>query len=235
MSEESIPAYLEMRASDADVEEKFADSKVAANKIAQAIINEFKALMDGGKPDPEKAQKGLNFIDTNADKLDILPKKKIVAGIEYGGHNILPAGTKLEKGAVVGGGTKDKFIATIARSDGYVADERELAKLHIKYGKELDSIRKEVERVADGAQWQIDVVETAHGKELRGIIGDPKKDGKKASKKAKLDDSEAKKDKDKDKDEVVDEEDGYDLDSGPLDGAEEAVEDGSEESYKEEL
>jgi protein OS-9 len=98
-------------------------------------------------------------------------KKRIkVADIEIGGYNILPPGTKLEKGAVVGGGP-EKYIGTIAKSDGYVASDQELAKMKVEKIQDFEMIRDEVMNQADGAEWHIDLVHTARGTEMRAFIG----------------------------------------------------------------
>jgi protein OS-9 len=240
MNEESIPAYLDMRAVETKAEK--AEAEKLANRIAQEILNEFKAIMGGtkekskgkdkkdGKDDKDGKDVGEADITKEAAKPTKL-KKKYIAGIEVGGHNILPEGTKLEKGAVVGGGIREKVLVTIARSDGYVADEQELAKLDIKYGKELDTIKQEVERVAKGADWQIDVVETARGKELRGIIGDPKK--KDSTKKGSTGSSKGQ--KSEDEEEGEEEEIGDEDDEKSFEDSDDEWEEGSEEGYKEEL
>jgi protein OS-9 len=232
MSEESISAYLEIRATESKAEK--AEAEKLANTIAQEILNEFKAIMGGGSTKSEGKDKDdtkdvAKEREAEAAVKPKKPRKNIIAGIEVGGHNILPEGTKLEKGAVVGGGTREKVLATIARSDGYVADERELAKLNIKYGKELDTIKQEVERVAEGAEWQIDVVETTRGKELRGIIGDPKK--KESTKKSSV---ASKKGQQPEQEEDAENGEAYDAERS-FDDSEDEWDDGSEEGFKEDL
>lgn len=147
-------------------------------------------------------------------------KKVIVGGIEIGGYNVLKPGTKLEKGAVVGGGVKEKFIATIAKSNGWIASDKDLQRLNIKSKKkDVEKIKKEVERAADGKEWQLNVVETHRGRELRGIIEDPEKDVK--SPKAAGKEGGKKKNNNNNNNEAP-----------PKD---ESEEEGSEETYKEEL
>jgi protein OS-9 len=117
----------------------------------------------------------LNQIDSG------VPKKKPqrVGDIEIGAHVLIPKGKKIEKSVVVGGG-KETLIATIAKSDGFIASEREMQKVGIKNGKEVEDVKKQVERVAEGKGWRLDVVQTPRGKELRGVIeaADDAKKGK---------------------------------------------------------
>lgn len=106
----------------------------------------------------------------NGDIREAKPyKPRVVGGIEIGGHKVIPKGKKIEKSAVVGGG-KETLVATIARSDGFVLSDRELRGLKIPSGKEVEAVKQEVERVAQGKSWRLDVVETPRGRELRGII-----------------------------------------------------------------
>jgi protein OS-9 len=121
----------------------------------------------------------LNQIDTGVP----VKKMQIVGDIEVGAHVLVPKGKKLEKSVIVGGG-KETLIATIAKSDGYIASEREMQKVGIRNGKEVEGVKKEVERVAAGKGWRLDVVETPRGKELRGVI-EATDDEKKSKQKAK--------------------------------------------------
>lgn len=103
---------------------------------------------------------------------NIPPKKKTqyVGDIEIGAHAVIPKGKKIAKSVAVGGG-KETLLATIAKSDGFVASEKDLHAKGIKVTKkEVESVKKEVEKVADGKHWRLDVVETPRGKELRGVI-----------------------------------------------------------------
>lgn len=128
--------------------------------------------------DLDRVLKGLQtgqFIfdaDANGDIRDAKPHKpRIVGGIEIGGHKVIPKGKKIEKSVVVGGG-KETLIATIARSDGFVMSDMELRRFKIPGGREVEAVKQEVERVAQGKSWRLDVVETPRGRELRGIIDD---------------------------------------------------------------
>lgn len=162
-----------------------------------------------------------------------LPKPRIIIGdIEVGAHAIVPQGKKIEKSVVVGGG-KETLIATIAKSDGFMASESDMKRVGIRTHREVEGVKKEVERVAGGKAWRLDVVETPRGKELRGVIEEDEKTkegvnkiGKKQGIEKKADDG--KKEKDSSSDAKVE-----------PDGLEQEVveesEEGSDETYKEEL
>ena len=110
------------------------------------------------------------FDDGNEDIREAQPKRRqVIGGIEVGGHKIVPKGKKIEKSALVGGG-KETLVATIAKSDGYIASDKELRALKIPGGKEVEIVKREVEKVARGQGWRLDVVDTPRGRELRGII-----------------------------------------------------------------
>lgn len=110
------------------------------------------------------------FDDSNNDIREAQPKRReVIGGIEVGGHKLVPKGKMIEKSALVGGG-KETLVATIANSDGYIASEKELKSLRIPSGKEVEAVKREVEKVARGQGWRLDVVDTPRGRELRGII-----------------------------------------------------------------
>ena len=118
---------------------------------------------------------------------------QVVGDIVIGGHAIVPEGTKIEKSAIVGGG-KETYIDTIASSDGKVLPEDEMKKLGLGDPRAVEKLRKELEKIAQGQEWKLDVIDTPRGREYRGIIGneEDEKDGKKsggdkAGKKAKQD------------------------------------------------
>jgi protein OS-9 len=242
MASDSIPSYLANR--EADIRQVEAAMKEEAKDLASGFFEDIKAALgfdpfEGiaqpthqGEPDSDWDGPPVED-DTGetAERTAAVKKHHIRIGdMEVGGYNILPPGTKLEKGAAVGGKSKEKLLGTIARSDGFVASDKELSRLKIQSGKELDAIKDKVRRAAGGADWQIDVVETARGKELRGIIADKpdettdkkRKAGKKPKRKAR--DGETEK-----KQRQRAEQAGDDTD----DGGDEGI--GSEETFKEEL
>jgi protein OS-9 len=101
-----------------------------------------------------------------------------------------------------------------------MASDRELAKLSIRNNKDVEAVKKEVERVAEGKEWQLDVVETPRGRELRGIIAKDE-DEKTTKTKKKLKPKQKKVDRDED-----------DRQDPEVEVEKEA---GSDETYKEEL
>ncbi|KAK5677516.1 Protein OS-9 [Elasticomyces elasticus] len=104
-------------------------------------------------------------------------KVQIVGDIRIGAHQLVPAGTKIEKSAIVGGG-KETYIDTIASSDGKVLGDEAIKKLGLGSPEAVAKLRKELERVAGGERWKLDVIDTPRGREYRGIIGDEDEDGK---------------------------------------------------------
>lgn len=207
----SIPAYL--------ADKEATDIQIEAN-LDIFLEEEIRAHLADGVP---------------------LPKVPIVIGdIEVGGHAIVPPGKKIEKSVVVGGG-KETLIATIAKSDGYLASDADMKRVGIRTHREVEAVKKEVERVAGGKPWRLDVVETPRGKELRGVIEDDneekeekaKEGGDKIGKKPPMQKTVL--DSKKDYREPVD---AFDT-KAESDNSEKAVieesEDGSEETYKEEL
>ncbi|KAK5712345.1 Protein OS-9 [Elasticomyces elasticus] len=155
-------------------------------------------------------------------------KVQIVGDIRIGAHQLVPAGTKIEKSAIVGGG-KETYIDTIASSDGKVLGDEAIKKLGLGSPEAVAKLRKELERVAGGERWKLDVIDTPRGREYRGIIGDEdeeKKEGEKGKgvkgKKAKSADAKAG--------------DGSASEGEESEGEGEAEQEGSEEEYyKEEL
>jgi protein OS-9 len=147
-----------------------------------------------------------------------LKKTRYVGDIEIGAHAVVPRGKEIQKSVVVGGG-KEVLVATIAKSDGFVATEKELQAKGIKVtSKEVDGLTKALNRRAQGHSWRLDVIETPRGNELRGVIemDDKKKKKKKGSGDAIADDEKAPK-----------------KEEAGMEG--EVEEEGSEERYKEEL
>lgn len=144
-----------------------------------------------------------------------LNKKLFVGDIEVGGNHVVPRGKQIESSVIAGGG-KETFVATIAKSDGFIMSDAELRKLNMQ--GQVQAVKSEMERVSKGKDWRLDVVETARGKELRGIIetGQSDDSGRQGEGKAA---------------ESAEQQDGEAAEAGE----EDAYEDGSEETYKEEL
>lgn len=226
MASEAIPSWIAARQSATAAYE--ASLKASAGQAAGHFLDELKSAfgIDTVDAKHEEAGKGMGSDVEHHDQIRHKIKKNLprVGDIEVGGHNIMPEGITLEKGIVVGGTGNEKHIATIARSDGFTATEKQLSKLNIHGGKELELIKDKVRRSADGADWQIDVVETARGKELRGIIGDLKKRKNPHGKPAAAHKPKAKQDAEH-----------KDPRDSEADKNDEGSAEGSEERYKEEL
>jgi protein OS-9 len=128
---------------------------------------------------------------------------QVVGDILVGSHEIVPEGVKLEKSAIVGGG-KETYVDTVASSDGRVLSDEELKKLGLGDARAVEKLKKELEKIAGGKDWKLDVIDTPRGREYRGIIGeDEEEEEKKAqeprkeSKKGKGEKETKEKDKDK--------------------------------------
>ncbi|KAI6885751.1 hypothetical protein KC360_g3421 [Hortaea werneckii] len=107
---------------------------------------------------------------------------QIAGDILIGGNAIVPKDLKLEKGAIVGGG-KETYIDTVASSDGRTLSEEHMKKLGLGDPKAVEKLRKELEKIAKGESWKLDVIDTPRGREYRGIIGDDDEKEKDAGKK----------------------------------------------------
>lgn len=95
---------------------------------------------------------------------------KFVGDIVIGGHSIVPEGVKIEKSVIAGGG-KVTYVDTVANSWGKKLSKEDLEKLGLKDTKAIESLKKELEKVADGDNWKLDVFDTPQGREYRGIYG----------------------------------------------------------------
>ena len=151
----AIPSWLAEKA------EKDEQAELQADKMLDNIMH----VLDTGEmklTDEELAQV-LPAVGV-ADQI-------MIGDIIVGGHNVVPKGKTIQKSAVLGG--KEKLIATIAKSNGFLATEEELQKIDIKNArKEIEDVKKELEKVAGDKAWRLDVIETPRGRELRGIIDD---------------------------------------------------------------
>jgi len=104
--------------------------------------------------------------------IDYDPPQQVVGGVVIGAQKYVGApGKKIEKSAIVGGG-KETFIGTVATSDGTKLSAEELKKLSIKDPKDVERFQREMEKMANGRGWRLDVVDTPRGREYRGIVDD---------------------------------------------------------------
>ncbi|KAK3117924.1 Protein OS-9 [Teratosphaeriaceae sp. CCFEE 6253] len=180
----------------------------------------------------EEAEKETDLWEATADAAAALGAStgfddniRIVGDIVVGGHALVPEGTKIEKSAIVGGG-KETYIATAASSDGKILNADDIKRLGLGNPEAVEKLKKELEKIAQGQQWKLDVIDTPRGREYRGIIGDEeddekaKKDGSKKKKKAKS---------------VKSDGTGEDAKGEREDDGEDAQKGSEEEYYKEEL
>ncbi|KAK6000166.1 hypothetical protein QM012_004154 [Aureobasidium pullulans] len=102
-----------------------------------------------------------------------------IGGITIGAHKWVPEGSKIEKSAIVGG-TKDKFVETIADSFGKAMSADELKRLGLGDAKSVETLKKELEKIANGQGWELKVFDTPDGREYRGVLlGDEEPDSAK--------------------------------------------------------
>ncbi|KAI5369545.1 Putative mannose-6-phosphate receptor binding domain superfamily, MRH domain, protein OS-9 [Septoria linicola] len=100
-----------------------------------------------------------------------------VGDIYVGEHRLVPEGVKIEKSAIVGGG-KETYVDTLADSEGRIMSKEDLEKLGLSDPKQIEKLKKELEKIAQGQTWKLDVIDTPRGREYRGIIGDDEEEGK---------------------------------------------------------
>lgn len=148
-----------------------------------------------------------------------------VGGIILGANKWVPVDSKIEKSAIVGGGGKESYVETIADSTGKLLTAEQLKKMNLGDVKDVEKLKKELEKIAGGQQWKLEVFDTPQGREYRGVLlgdEDPREDDKKQQEQMQRKDLTPKK---------------ADGDGGDGDqGAEEESENkGSEETYKDEL
>lgn len=142
-----------------------------------------------------------------------------IGGIVLGANKWVPKDQKIEKSAIVGGG-KETYLETIADSMGKLLSPEKLKAMGLGDAKSVDALKKELEKIAGGQGWKLEVYDTPQGREYRGVLlgdEDPKEDDK-----AKKEGVKAKKEGKADEEKT---------DEAP----EEKTEEGSEETYKDEL
>ncbi|KAK3661645.1 Protein OS-9 [Elasticomyces elasticus] len=148
-----------------------ADEEVEDYEHASRIIKQ--AQEDDAKEDVLKNKNAASTLGGDSAPTEAYgdTKVQVVGDIRIGAHQLVPAGTKIEKSAIVGGG-KETYIDTIASSDGKVLGDEAIKKLGLGSPEAVAKLRKELERVAGGERWKLDVIDTPRGREYRGIIGD---------------------------------------------------------------
>ncbi|GAB7352708.1 hypothetical protein MBLNU459_g3064t1 [Dothideomycetes sp. NU459] len=136
----------------------------------------------------------------------------MIGGIALGANKWIPKEQKIEKSAIVGGG-KETYVETIADSMGKLLSPEKLKAMGLGDAKSVEKLKKELEKIAGGQGWKLEVFDTPQGREYRGVLlgdDDPS------------DDDKAKK------------EDGH-VGEDNADEAQDKTQEGSEETYKDEL
>ncbi|KAL1297674.1 hypothetical protein AAFC00_006226 [Neodothiora populina] len=141
----------------------------------------------------------------------------VIGGIMLGAHKWVSEDAHIQRSAIVGGG-KETFVETIADSMGKLMSPEQLKKMGLGDAKSVEELKKELEKIADGQAWKLDVFDTPQGREYRGVLlGDEDKD-----------------EEGRGSDEGKGGEDGEDRRSD-VEDSEGGGEAGSEETYKDEL
>lgn len=142
LSHDEVPAY----------EAEVADAKAHA-EIVEQIANPF------GHPEEDNKHTAAGAAPT------------VVGGYTLGAHAYIPSTHTLEKSTIVGGG-KETFIETIADSLGKTLTAETLKKYGLGDAKDVENLKKELEKIAKGKGWKLDVFDTPRGREYRGVVED---------------------------------------------------------------
>jgi len=100
------------------------------------------------------------------------PALPIAGGVRIGAKALVGStpDRTIRKSAIVGGG-KEVHVATVATSDGKVRlTAEELKRLRIDDPEDVERLVGELEGMAKGKGWVLDVVDTPRGREFRGVI-----------------------------------------------------------------
>ncbi|KAF2109421.1 glucosidase II beta subunit-like protein-domain-containing protein [Lophiotrema nucula] len=152
-------------------------------------------------------------------------RRAIVGGIEIGAQLLVGSEGKVIEKSVVAGGGKEIYVGTVASSDGTQMSVAEMKKLRIDDPKDVEKLKRNLQKLAGRKGWKLDLVDTPRGREFRGIIEADDQDEKKVEK--------------GEKSKGMKKEGGKKEDAGMAKGKqsdeEEEVDEGSEEVYKDEL
>lgn len=97
-------------------------------------------------------------------------RRPIIGGIEVGAQVLVGSeGKVIEKTVVVGGG-KETYVGTVASSSGHMMSKEEMRKLDIRDPKDVEKLKKNLQKLAGRKGWKLDLVDTPRGREFRGII-----------------------------------------------------------------
>ncbi|KAJ9669261.1 Protein OS-9 [Coniosporium apollinis] len=118
-----------------------------------------------------------------ASREDVMPhgfgeERPIVGGIEIGAKkDVGTDGKVIEKSVIVGGG-KENLLGTVAASDAEVKilSKDDLKKLVPVTHKDLEKLKRDVQKMAGDKGWRLELVDTPRGREFRGIIDADRED-----------------------------------------------------------
>lgn len=142
-------------------------------------------LLDGGSKVPDEAE-SVDVAPNGKLKLGQLgmgvPGKQMVGGIAVGGKKVVGMpGKVIEKSAIVGG---KQVVTVVADSSGFVLSQEDMKHLQVTNAREIDAMKKSLEKMAGGQDWRLELIQTPHRKEFRGILIDseekPEEKGKEA-------------------------------------------------------
>jgi protein OS-9 len=173
---------------------------------------------------------------TETERLLALENDNPLGGTEVGAQIFVGSeGKVIEKGVVAGGG-KETYVATVATSDGKTMSAAEMKKVNIQDPKDVEKLKKNVQKLAGRKAWRLELVDTPRGREFRAII----EADDEPEKKEKVDGGEEKGRGIKKEGEIKGEakEKAYDADVEKADiekEDDEKVEEGSEEVFKDDL
>lgn len=102
-----------------------------------------------------------------------------IGGIVLGAHRWISPDEKVQKSAIVGGG-KETYVETIADSMGKLLSPEQLKQMGLGDAKSVEKLKKELEKLAGGQGWKLEVFDTPRGREYRGVLlGDEEEEGEK--------------------------------------------------------
>jgi protein OS-9 len=134
----------------------------------QGEDGEYLDMDDDLRIEPTDLERILSNLATLASSPSALPT---IGGVAVGAKSRVgstPENT-LEKSKVLGG-NRDTFLGTIANSDGEDMTKEELKKLNIRNVADIEKLKRELRGMAGNRKWRLDLVETPRGREFRGIV-----------------------------------------------------------------
>lgn len=93
-----------------------------------------------------------------------------IGGIILGAHKWISEDQRVLKSSIVGGEGKETYIETIANSMGKMLAAEQLKQMGLGDAKRVEKLKKELENIANGQSWKLDVFDTPDGREYRGIL-----------------------------------------------------------------